>query len=58
MSSVIQMFKNGRDEKGSDTIMVCTEKKKKKKAGFESITKEKGKKNLTKCISWLSFLRM
>lgn len=27
MSNVIQMFKNEKDEKGSDTIMVCTKKK-------------------------------
>lgn len=37
MSNVIQMLQNGKEEKGSDTIMVCA----KKMAVFESIIKGK-----------------
>jgi len=33
MSNVIQMLQNAKEEKGSDTITVCT----KKMTGFESI---------------------
>lgn len=58
MSNVIQMFKNGKDEKGSDTIMICTKKKKKSLSLSQLLKKDKGEKNLTKCISWLSFLLM
>lgn len=57
MSTVIQMFKNGKDEKGSDTIKICT-KKKKSLSLSQLLKKDKGEKNLTKCISWLSFLLM